>query len=128
MVYSVKYSFYVWYEHYFINTYILKVANFANTKVCKQSRKVTEILAYGYSSERTHRELSNEYQHDRVEMVFKNLCISVLWTKVALAFEGIPNRYQYSQGKIGLLKFRISFIITFSVIFRLNCYYAVVTG
>ena len=26
---------------------------------------------------------SNEYQHDRVEMVFKDLFLRVLWTKVA---------------------------------------------
>ena len=31
----------------------------------------------------TRRDLSNEYQHDRVWMVFKNLCILVIWTKVA---------------------------------------------
>ena len=28
--------------------------------------------------------LSNEYQHDRVKMFFKNLRVLVLWTKVAL--------------------------------------------
>ena len=48
---------------------------------------MTETLANGYSSESAPRELSNEYQHDRVWMVFKNLCICVLWTKVASAFE-----------------------------------------
>ena len=30
----------------------------------------------------TQRELSNEYQHDRVYMIFKNICILVLRTKV----------------------------------------------
>ena len=50
---------------------------------------MTETLAYGYSSESTPRELSNEYQHDRVEMVFKNICIPVLWKKVASALKGI---------------------------------------
>ena len=54
---------------------------------------MTETLAYGYSSESTQRELSNEYQYDRVWMVFKNLCILVLWMKVALAIEGLKNRY-----------------------------------
>ena len=44
---------------------------------------------YGYSSESTHGELSNECQHDRVLMVFKNLCILVLWTKVASSLEGL---------------------------------------
>ena len=45
-----------------------------------------ETMANGYSSESTQRELSNEYQHDRVQMVIKNL---VLWTKVASALEGL---------------------------------------
>ena len=37
----------------------------------------------------TQRELSTEYQveHDRVSMVFKSLCIHVLWRKVALALD-----------------------------------------
>ena len=30
---------------------------------------MTETLTLGYSSESTQRELSNEYQHDRVKMV-----------------------------------------------------------
>ena len=51
--------------------------------------KMTETLANGYSSERAQQELSNEYQHDRVWMAFKNLCILVLWMKVALALEGL---------------------------------------
>ena len=50
---------------------------------------MTETLTYGYSSESTQCELSNEYQHDGVWMVFENLCILVLWTKVALALEGL---------------------------------------
>ena len=50
---------------------------------------MTETLACGYSSDSTHRELSNEYQYDRVKMVFKNLCVFVLWMKVALALEGL---------------------------------------
>ena len=48
-----------------------------------------ETLAHGYSFESTQRELSNEYQHDSVKMVFKNLCILVLWTKKASAFKGL---------------------------------------
>ena len=55
---------------------------------------MTETLANGYSSESTHWELSNEYQHDRVEMVFKNLCILVIGTKVASALEGLINNCQ----------------------------------
>ena len=50
---------------------------------------MTETLAHGYSSERTQRELSNEYQHDRVQMVFKKLCAIVLRTKVVSTLEGL---------------------------------------
>ena len=43
---------------------------------------MNETMAHGYSSESTQSELSNEYQHDRVKLVFKNTCVLVLWTKV----------------------------------------------
>ena len=48
---------------------------------------MTETLAHGYSPESAQQELSNEYQHDRVLMVFKDICILVLWTNVALTLE-----------------------------------------
>ena len=48
---------------------------------------MTETLAHGYSSEIAQRELSNEYQHDRVLMVFKNSLL--LRTKEASALEGL---------------------------------------
>ena len=50
---------------------------------------MTETMANGYSSESTQRELFNEYQHDRVWVVFKNLCVLVLWTRVATALKGV---------------------------------------
>ena len=53
---------------------------------------MTETLAHGYSFESTQRELSNEYLHDRVQMVFKNLFILVRWTKLASALEGLMPR------------------------------------
>ena len=49
---------------------------------------MTETLAHGYSSESTRREYSNKYQNDRVKMVFKYICVHVVWTKVASALEG----------------------------------------
>ena len=49
--------------------------------------KMTEILTRGYSSESTQRELSNEYQHDMVKMVFRNLRVLVLLMNVAWALE-----------------------------------------
>ena len=56
-----------------------------------------ETLACEYSFERTQRELSNEYQYDRVWMVFKkNLC--VLRTKIASAFEGLKKVIQKETG------------------------------
>ena len=50
---------------------------------------MTETLANGYSSESTQRELSNEYQHDRVWMVLRNIGVIVHKTKVAPALEGL---------------------------------------
>ena len=55
---------------------------------------MTETLAHRYSSESTQRELSNEYQHDRVYMFLKDLCVIVLWTKVASALEGLRITYK----------------------------------
>ena len=42
----------------------------------QKTLKITETLANGYSSESTQQELSNEYQNNRVLMVFKNLLSS----------------------------------------------------
>ena len=50
---------------------------------------MTEALVNGYSSERTQRELSNEYKQARVSMIFKNLCTLVLKMEVASALEGV---------------------------------------
>ena len=64
--------------HLLINSYLLvailswPIQN--NVKILKRN---TETLAHGHQSESTQRELSNKYQHDRVKMVFKNLCILV---------------------------------------------------
>ena len=77
-------------DYTFFVTIMLLVANSANTKCCKEL-KMTEPLANGYSFERTQRELSNEYQHVRVYMVFKNLGVLVIWTKVASALEGLDS-------------------------------------
>ena len=54
----------------------------------KNNSKMIGTLAHGYSSERTQRELSNEWQEDRVD-VFQKSLILVLWTIVALALEGL---------------------------------------
>ena len=50
---------------------------------------MTETLAYGYSSESTQRDLSNEYQQLTEFRWFSRNCIHVLWTKVASALEGL---------------------------------------
>ena len=39
---------------------------------------MTETLVNGYLSDSTQQELSNEYPHDSVKMIFKNLCVIVL--------------------------------------------------
>ena len=58
----------------------------------QKTLEMTETLAYGYSTKSTQQKLSNEYQHDRVQIIFKNLCLLVLWTKVASALEGLSLR------------------------------------
>ena len=55
----------------------------------QKTSRMTETLEHEYSYENIQRELSNEYQHDRVKTVFNNLCILVLWMKVDLAVEGL---------------------------------------
>ena len=55
----------------------------------KMKKNITETLANGYSSESTRRELSNEYQDDRVSIFFQESCIFVLWMKVVSALEGL---------------------------------------
>ena len=61
--------------------------------------KMTETLANGYSYESTRWELSNGYQHDRVSMVFENICVLVIWMKEASALEGLtsPLNFQILQ-------------------------------
>ena len=56
-------------------------------------------MANGYSFESTQRELFNEYQHDRIWMVFENVCVRVLWKKVASALRGLykSNKYDSKQ-------------------------------
>ena len=61
---------------------------------------MAETLASGYSSESALRELSNEYQHDRVLVVFKDLCILVLWTKIASALEGLKGIKLHEDGRL----------------------------
>ena len=47
-----------------------------------------ETLANRYSSEGTQRELLNYYQHDMVQIVFKDLnCVLGLWAREASALE-----------------------------------------
>ena len=51
---------------------------------------MTETLSHGYSSESTRWELSNEYQHDRVQM-------APLWANVASALKGLIIRCKNAE-------------------------------
>ena len=62
---------------------------------------MTKTLANGYSSDSTHQERSNEYQHDRVLMILKKICILMLWTKVASALEGLTFAVTCPVGQMG---------------------------
>ena len=77
----------IWKRH--LLTIMQLVANLVNRKWCKKTWKMTETLAYRYSSESAPRELSNEYQHDRVQMFFENLCVFLHWMKVTSALDGL---------------------------------------
>ena len=50
---------------------------------------MTETLANWYSSESTRRELSNEYQQNRVWMDFKDVSGFISCVKVAAALKGL---------------------------------------
>ena len=64
----------------------------------QKASKISETMTYGYSSESTQRELSNEYQHDKVWKVSKNLCLLVLRRKVASILEGLRDTVTYYLG------------------------------
>ena len=53
----------------------------------EKSSKMIETLANGYSYDSARQELSNEYQHDRVKMIFTIFCFFVHWTEVTSASE-----------------------------------------
>ena len=53
----------------------------------QKNGKMSETLAHEYSSDSNQQKLSNEHQHDRVWMVFRELCVIVLSMKVGLALE-----------------------------------------
>ena len=64
------------------STLMMLVAYFAHIKGCKKAKNwLTPWHAHGCSTERTQRELSNEYQHDRVWMFFKSI-----WILASLCF------------------------------------------
>ena len=50
---------------------------------------MTETLAHGWSSESIQQELPDEYQQERVYMVFKILCVLGLSMNEASALEGL---------------------------------------
>ena len=62
---------------------------FSQYKMMQKIWKMVKTLVNECSYESTQQELSNEYQHDRVKMFFKNICILVRWTNVASAFGGL---------------------------------------
>ena len=61
---------------------------------------MTETLAHGYSFDSTQRELSNEYQHDRVRMIFIIFSFFVHWTK-AISAKGLNSAYYILTVSLG---------------------------
>ena len=76
---------------------MLLVANLAN-------RKKTETLAHGYSSKSIQQQLSKEYQHDRVLMSFRNLCVLVLWKKIASGLKRLMGKIWQKKKKKRICK------------------------
>ena len=72
--------------------------------------KMTETLTHWYSSESTQRELSNEYLWDRDYMVLKNICVLVLWTKVASTLEGLKDNSTMSKTEAQLVSYGILYL------------------
>ena len=67
-------------------------------------------MANGYSFNSDRRELSNEYQNDRVKMIFIFFCFFVHWTKVTSAAEGLTfsGRCRFRKKCIPLLAALVS--------------------
>ena len=65
------------------------VGQFIQNKIMQKMCKMTGTLANWYSLDSIQKEHSNEYQHDRVKIVFKHLCSLVPRTKVASASKGL---------------------------------------
>ena len=57
-----------------------------------------ETQGNGYSSDSTHRELSNEYQHDRVKMILIILCFCQTSCSVSPS-AGIRESVDFSIGR-----------------------------
>ena len=102
-------------------TLMLLTAKLAKTKLCKNPEKPLKPLANGYSSESAQQELSNEYQHDRVLMVLKNLCILVLWAKVATALEGLIKRNRHHKLNANVVRYKQNKQILMVYVFVLFC-------
>ena len=69
-------------------------------------------MTYGYSSKSTHLDLSNESQHDRVKMVFKNRCAL---DKSILSIGGVKKRFH-------LLCVRAYFFYFFQFVVVVECH------
>ena len=96
---------------------------FDQYKMMQKPEKNTESLAHGYSSESTciPLELSNEYQHERVWMSFKNRCIFMPWTKVASALEGLMDDSDHTIG-LGIYVFQFKSLQVIDLISVFNGY------
>ena len=55
----------------------------------QQTLKMTETLANGYSYDSAQRELSNEYQHDRVQIDFQKFLHSCALDESSLSIERV---------------------------------------
>ena len=95
-------------QHVFVNPYAAG-GYFGQYITIQKSGGIPETLAHGYSSESTQREVSNEYLHGKVWVIFKNMCALVLWTKLASALDELILKLQSCRMQNAMVNFYFSF-------------------
>ena len=80
--------------------------------------KITETLGDRYSSDSTEEELSNEYQHGRVCMAFRQFSVLLSCIKEAAAFKGLNLILQLGRGPCVELKLRSECPLVIALAYR----------
>ena len=103
---------------------MLLMANLANMM---QKKTGKWLKPWHMVSDSTQQELSNEYQHDRVWMIFINLCLLVHWSKEAAASEGLSIIKGLQDKGVQLSQNGYHANIHNQILFRYNCLFMTLT-